>query len=286
MLLPRVGRVFVSLVLLATILLGQAVPAIPQTTSFNQQWLDVVVSIEATTPQKELRPIGTGFLVQTANKHVLLVTAKHVIQGPLPVGSRIAYRLNTMDGGSTIVWDDDLSKKFGGWFPSPASDIACRFIAWPDNAKVVTLTPDNFIAAGALSAGAPILVLGFPLGLRSTDHPKPIARHGIVGRVDRDNVLADAFVFPGNSGGPVIYSPSLKIGQGLNSPLLNEEKLIGVVSSYIPYLDTAVSQHTQRPRVVFEENSGISNVVPVSMLVELLELDQIKKMDSTPAISN
>lgn len=278
--LSRVRQIIVSLVLLAATLLGQAPPAVPQTTSFNQRWLDTVVSIEVANPQKEMGPIGTGFLVRTANKHVLLVTAKHVIQSPIPDGSRVAYRLNTLDGGSAIIWADELSKGLGGWFFSSASDLACRFIAWPDSAKLVTLTPDNFIADGALSAGAPILVLGFPLGLRSADHPRPIARHGIVGRVDRDNVLADAFVFPGNSGGPVIYSPSLKIGQGLNSPLLNEEKLIGVVSSFIPYRETAVSQQTQRPRVVFEENSGLSNVVPVSMLVELLEFDPVKKMDS------
>lgn len=278
--LSRVGQTLVSLVLLATTLFGQAPPAVPQTTSFNQQWLDTVVSIEVANPQKEMGPIGTGFLVQTANKHVLLVTAKHVIQSPIPVGSRVAYRLNTLDGGSAIVWEDDLSKELGGWFLSSASDLACRFISWPDSAKLVTLTPDNFIADGALSAGAPILVLGFPLGLRSADHPRPIARHGIVGRVDHDNVLADVFVFPGNSGGPVIYTPSLKVGQGLTSPLLNEEKLIGVVSSFIPYRETAISQQTQRPRVVFEENSGLSNVVPVSMLVELLELEPVKKMDS------
>lgn len=275
----RVGQILVSLVLLAATLFGQAPSAIPQTTSFNQQWLDTVVSIEVANPKNEMEPIGTGFLVRTANKHILLVTAKHVLQSPIQVGSRIAYRLNTLAGGSAIVWDDDLSKGLGGWFLSSASDLACRFIAWPNSAKLVTLTRDNFIADGALSAGAPVLVLGFPLGLRSAEHPRPIARHGIVGRVDRDNVLADAFVFPGNSGGPVIYSPYLKVGQGLNSPLLNEEKLIGVVSSFIPYRETAVSQQTQRPRVVFEENSGLSNVVPVSMLVELLELDSVKKMD-------
>lgn len=277
----RLGVIVVALVLCAGAVFGQAGPAALRTTSFNQQWLDAVVSIEVADSQKEMRSIGTGFLVRTANQHILLVTAKHVIQGTVPTGARLAYRLNTQEGGSTIVWDDDLSKRLGGWLLASASDLACRFLAWPDGAKLVTLTPDNFIADGALSAGAPVLVLGFPLGLRSADHSRPIARHGIVGRVDNDNVIADAFVFPGNSGGPVIYSPSLKVGQGLNSPLLNEEKLIGVVSSFIPYRETAVSQQTQRPRVVFEENSGLSNVVPVSRLVELLASDSVRKTDET-----
>lgn len=275
------GSVLAALVLWASTAFGEPTPAILRTTSFNQQWLDAVVSIEVTDSQKELRSIGTGFLVQTANKHVVLVTAKHVIQGPLPTGSRLAYRLNSQDGGSTIVWDDELPKGLVSWISAPASDIACRFIAWPNNTTLMTLTPDNFITNDALSAGAPVLVLGFPLGLRSADHPKAIARHGIVGRVDRDNIIADVFVFPGNSGGPVIYNPSLKVGQGLNSPLLNEEKLIGVVSSFLPYQEIAISEHTKRPRIVFEENSGLSNVVPVNRLIELLASDSVKKMDAT-----
>ncbi|TKB74322.1 MAG: trypsin-like peptidase domain-containing protein, partial [Nitrospira sp.] len=274
------SSVLAALVLWASTAFGQPAPAVLQTTSFNQQWLDTVVSIEVTDSQKELQSIGTGFLVRTANKHIVLVTAQHVIQGPFPAGSRLAYRLNSQGGGSAIVWDDELPKGLASWFNAPASDVACRFIAWPDSATLVTLTPDNFIADGALSAGAPVLVLGFPLGLRSADHPRPIARHGIVGRVDHDNVIADVFVFPGNSGGPVIYNPSLKVGQGLNSPLLNAEKLIGVVSSFLPYRETAISLQTQRPRVVFEENSGLSNVVPVNRLVELLASDSVKKMDA------
>jgi hypothetical protein len=274
------GSVLAALVLWATTAFGEPAPAVLRTTSFNQQWLNTVVSIEVTDLQKELRSIGTGFLVQTANKHVVLVTAKHVIQGHFPTGSRLAYRLNSQDGGSTIVWDDELPKGLAGWISAPASDIACRFIAWPNSATLMTLTPDNFITNDALSAGAPVLVLGFPLGLRSAEHPRAVARHGIVGRVDRDNIIADVFVFPGNSGGPVIYNPSLKVGQGLNSPLLNEEKLIGVVSSFLPYQETAISQQTQRPRIVFEENSGLSNVVPVNQLVELLASDLVKKMDA------
>jgi len=268
------------LVLWASTAFGEPPPATLRTTSFNQQWLDAVVSIEVIDSQKELRSIGTGFLVQTTNKHVVLVTAKHVIQAPFPTGSRLAFRLNSQDASSVIVWDDELQKGLAGWFNDPASDITCRFISWPDRATLVTLTPDNFISDGALSAGAPVLALGFPLGLRSADHPRPIARHGIIGRIDHNNIIADVFVFPGNSGGPVIYSPSLKVGQGLNSPLLNEEKLIGVVSSFLPYQETAISQQTQRPRVVFEENSGLSNVVPVSRLIELLASDSVKKVDT------
>jgi hypothetical protein len=72
--------------------------------------------------------------------------------------------------------------------------------------------------------------------------------------------LAFAARAPGNSGGPVIYSPALKIGQGLNSPLINDEELIGIVSSFIPYQEPAISPQTQRVRVVFEENSDLQTL--------------------------
>jgi hypothetical protein len=70
------------------------------------------------------------------------------------------------------------------------------------------------------------------------------------------------------------------VGSGLKSPLLNEEKLIGVVSSFIPYRETAVSLQTQRPRIVFEENSGLSNVVPIAKLVELLSSEPVSSLDA------
>lgn len=254
-----------------------------QTTTFNQQWLDVVVSIEIADASGVARPVGTGFLVRTARQHVLIVTAKHLIEGYVPANNqRLGYRLNTTDNKSVVIWDDELVKQgLGSWYRSPTSDLACRFIAWPEGVKFVSLVPDNFFGNDTLTAGAPVLVLGFPLGLQSSDHQRPIARHGIVARADVDGIIADVFVFPGNSGSPVIYSPILRMGQGLNSPLVNEERLVGVISSFIPYQEQAVSPQTQRVRVVFEENSGLANVVPVARLSELIDSEAVSKMDAS-----
>ena len=44
--------------------------------------------------------------------------------------------------------------------------------------------------------------------------------------------------------------------------------LLGIVSSYIPYADVAVSRQTGRPRITFEENSGLAKVVPIDMAKE------------------
>src|SRR5208282_3835840 len=72
--------------------------------------------------------------------------------------------------------------------------------------------------------------------------------------------LIDSHVFPGNSGGPVILEPSLLAIQGTKNN--NTAYLIGMVSAYIPYTDVAISPQTQRPRVTFEENSGLAEVIP------------------------
>jgi hypothetical protein len=253
------------------------------TSTFNQQWLEAVISIEVSDAGKDPEPVGTGFLVGTSRKHVLIVTAKHVIADPLASKSqRLGYRLNTAGTGSVVVWEDALVKQgLGEWYLSPTADVACRYVAWPNTARIVTIATDRFMGSASLMAGTPVLALGFPLGLRSTDHALPIARQGIVARADQAGIIADMFVFPGNSGGPVVYTPSFKPGKGLTSALEVEEKLIGVVSSFIPYREPAISPHTKRVRVMFEENSGLANVVPVDHLVQLIDSAAVKQKDAT-----
>ena len=54
--------------------------------------------------------------------------------------------------------------------------------------------------------------------------------------------------------------------------------LIGIVKSYIPYKDIAISQQTGNPRVIFEENSGLALVEPVDSIKETVELCYSQKM--------
>src|SRR6185295_13631683 len=53
--------------------------ATKHTSSFRQQWLKSVVSVEQADNATNARPIGTGFLLLTPKKHVVVVTAKHLI---------------------------------------------------------------------------------------------------------------------------------------------------------------------------------------------------------------
>jgi len=274
-----------------------------ETSMFSQQWLDTVVSIEQLQPAlKEdgtvVRdpdgkvtlvpiPIGTGFIVETTNKHLVLITAKHVVADPAdstrPVSDNLVYRMNQQEGSAYLLKDLQFEQKgYGKWFLSKTHDVACRFIELEAISKHRVITLDKFLPTRQLHTGANLLVLGFPMGLRSEEHPNPIARKGMVALADRDDLLADAFVFPGNSGGPVLYEPPIKIqGNGLiTSPFLNEEHLIGLITGFLPYRETAISQHTKRPRVVFEENSGLAKIVPADAIKELMNRDDVTKLDS------
>jgi hypothetical protein len=78
-------------------------PEEARTSVFTQQWLEAVVSIEIEFIDGNKRgvyPIGTGFLVETERKHVLLITAKHVISEAGKVIPRLRYRLNEKNGAT------------------------------------------------------------------------------------------------------------------------------------------------------------------------------------------
>ena len=45
----------------------------------------------------------------------------------------------------------------------------------------------------------------------------------------------------------------------------------GVVQEYLPFVDVAVSQQTGRIRATFEENSGLSPVIPIDRVEETID---------------
>jgi S1-C subfamily serine protease len=254
-----------------TVLAGEPSPT--ATSYFNERWLDAVVSIESGDT-----PVGTGFLVAGCPDRTLLVTAAHVVRNEnKELVPKLGYRRSDLAASDSRVSEEDtLKANVGGWYFSDTSDLAARVFAWrKSSGPPPVVDTAQFIEPELLNIGAPVLVLGFPLGLRSSTHNQPVARHGIVAGRGKEGLLIEAFVFPGNSGGPVVYVPQIKVGVGISSGVLNEERLVGVVSSYIPYQEPAISLQTHRPRIVFEENSGIANVVPISALQKLIETAKI-----------
>jgi len=68
----------------------------------------------------------------------------------------------------------------------------------------------------------------------------------------------------------VIICPSAISIEGTKN--VSKASLIGLVKSYVPYQDTAISQQTHNPRITFEENSRLAIVEPVDAIIETVKL--------------
>jgi len=233
--------------------------------------------------------IGTGFLygapVGDDNYRACLVTNKHVLYGLKTVN----LRFNPEDGLPAVDFDltliDNDGKVLWEGHPSPEIDVAvisvninflkeqgmsCNFFEGDKHAWTIEQMKSEGCAEGDF-----VYALGFPMGLVS-DRKYVIVRGGIISRITdlleyrSKEFIIDAPVFPGNSGGPVIIKPDHNSIEGTNA--IRSSRLIGIVKSYIPYMDTAVSQQTGRPRIIFEENSGLTLIEPVDHINETIAI--------------
>jgi V8-like Glu-specific endopeptidase len=254
-----------------------------RTAVFNQQWLKALVSIEITTSKDKAKPIGTGFLVSTPNNHIALLTAKHVVysnRGEGPLIKNLFYRLNDSKGESVLISDEYATNYLkSSWFPSKKYDLACRLIVLTGTADLVKIPYSVFLSQENVQAGAPLFIIGFPLGMRSEEYATPIVRRAMVARSDSENIIVDGFVFPGNSGGPVIYEPSVQLGKVFKTPILQGDWFIGMVVSEISYIETAISAQTGRARVTFEDNTGLCNVIPANIILDHLNSSEFQECD-------
>ncbi len=256
-------------------------------------YLDCVVAIGITGTNHLTAWIGTGFFYGfPCGKNekgeqlywVYLVTNKHVIGDQREVMVRLNPTSKENGRDFPLVLKDDAGKPTWHTHPDTSIDLAVQRInvsvlnqhamkfSFFEEDHHVTMRPS--LANGALSEGDPVFTLGFPMGHVGTDRLYAICRQGIIARC-RDwfdgkgkEILIDASVFPGNSGGPVISSIYPASINGTNAR--NLSALIGVVQSYIQYQDIAVSQQTRRPRIIFEENSGLASVIPIDFVHEII----------------
>ncbi len=112
------------------------------------------------------------------------------------------------------------------------------------------------------------------MGLVGASRNSTVVRGGVIAQLrdlfdhTSETFLVDSFVFPGNSGGPVVSRPETTSIVGTVGR--NRSDLIGIVARYLPYRDVAVSQQTRQPRIIFEENSGLTVVFPVEYIQEII----------------
>ena len=235
--------------------------------------------------------VGTGFLIQIDN-HIHLVTAKHVIEKQFQILGGF---------GNTKQLSQMVFKPFSEFYQrgfewirhdNQQIDIAIIPYLINQNDKAVFI-PSNLLLdnLNELTELSDIFYASFQPGINDLTKDgsiNPIYRKGFVSRKNNNGTFyIDSAAFPGNSGSPIFNYPNgIEIDEGgVKIGTVKPVKILGVMSSYIPYQDTAVSIQTGRPRVVFEENTGISLVYSSQYLIDIIkqnnfqaQLDKLKQI--------
>lgn len=240
----------------------------------SPDWKESVILIEE-QQGANYEPVATGFIVLFQKKS-FIITNKHVAES-----NNLMFRFNSRFSKNSIIRlsvDSILQEINIPWAISQTVDLAAipfifykSMISFRDSIKVKFIGISLFKNWDYINEGDEIFVLGFPFGVGAGTHFSAVYRSGIIAlKEQKGSYLIDAKIFPGNSGGPVFMKPSIidysngKIGKG------NDGYLVGVVSAYLPYTDMAISMQTKRPRITFEENSGLAIVYSSENVVDLL----------------
>ena len=275
------------------------------------RFLNTVVALGSPSNEGTMRYTATGFLYgyrsgaineKKAKKYwIYLVTNRHVFENAAKQAASLHARFNRPIGSESKIYTISLKSTDGSdtWIvhPNPNADVAVlqinpnllkadgiEFEFFASDVNTFTLDQAREIE---VSEGDGVFVLGFPLGEAGEERNYAVVRQGIIARVQDwmkgnfGTILIDASIFPGNSGGPVLLKPELTSIKGTKR---NDRcGLIGMVSSYLPYREVAVSQQTGRPRMIFEENSGLGVVVPYNVIEEAvgIALDKLKLRQPT-----
>jgi hypothetical protein len=259
------------------------------------------------------RAVGTGFFASPDAKDPLsrltLITAKHVMDAACPVSSRVYFRyINSPKDshGNILRWELQICEKTPErdargipvissdgtpvlttrklWTPHPNADLAAMQLPptlenkLPADLKVFRITDilnDALQQQWDIGASDETFILAFHPGITSGEPSSVVIRHGTIAFFPNgaDTFLVDSFIFPGNSGSPVILKPTILNLKGYQFSVSGNARqayLLGVVVEFIPYTDYAISLQTQRPRISFEENSGLVRAVRAEKVAELL----------------
>jgi hypothetical protein len=257
-------------------------------------------------PKLEWVTIGTGFFYgdlaigdpdpAKRQYRIFLVTAKHVIeeyrtlQAQNPQLHDLRVRVNPKDylsSAQEFPLPSQPGPNEATWFfhPDPSIDIAVRQVDF-SFLKTKGIEPTAFrnnqdvadrkkMKDLGLSPGDGTFVLGFPMNIAGRQRNYVIVRQGCIARIgemlDRasPSYLLDSFVFPGNSGGPVVIKPEVFSIEGTKA--VQQAYFIGIVTSYQTYQEAAISPQTKRTRVIFEENSGLADVLPPDYVDETIK---------------
>jgi hypothetical protein len=243
--------------------------------------------------------IGTGFLVgefesidEKNNKKykIYLVTNRHVFENQESVIIRFNsngentvkdYKIDLVDNEGNKLYSSCLKNEgdVAVMLINPQTLIndssVCAFFSLDVHALTISQMEEHQITEGDF-----IYTLGFPLNLVGKFKKTPICRLGCISsiadmlehKVEKENFMIDAQTFPGNSGGPVIIRPESMCIEGTKAE--NQAFLIGILHSYIPYIDNCISMQTGKVRQSYEENTGLTLVNPVDTIIKTINIEK------------
>lgn len=224
-----------------------------------------------------------------------LLTAKHVVvevkDGRFTdkmLDDKLIVYFNKANGSIGRRSIADIKKRFGvKWVFHPDVNVDLALLPFGiDMVEDAVLSiPDNlFLGMDALQELIDVFFVSFQPGIGKTDRVRPVYRPGTVAVMLPDKTFyIDGAAFPGNSGSPVFVRPEpvgfAKAGAPV-FPAPNSGRFVGVIGEYLPYREVATSNQTGRPRVVFEENTGLSRVWSTDLVVELTKAPECQNQIS------
>lgn len=253
---------------------------------------------------------GTGFLIwleDYESTFCYLITAKHVIEPILSKSNTpLSLRFNLKEEGKAeIITFPTFTFNGIRWLQcnNPAVDIAVvplmifgKIQDLETGGKVISDPNDEFMATAEwikkykIGAGDNVFTLGLVPYLYSKDQINLVlSRFGKVSLLPQKEItipggkqkayFIDSQAFGGNSGGPVF----VLINRNESGAMITGWRfaLLGVVTQFVPsplrMMEVTTQNTAQQKRVLPIENTGITKVIPVDYLLDIIFSDEQKK---------
>ncbi len=241
---------------------------------------------------------ATGFLLEVEGFYHL-ITAKHVIvkqeSGKLtnePIDSNLIAFIHDKSGGIVTRSISDIKSMGVKWIFHENSQVDIAVIPFPLNVKnedFAVIPQTLFLPVDELYETYDVFFVSFQNQISQKNNLSPIFRTGMISIKNSDKTFyIDGNAFPGNSGSPVFLKSSMiRFNKGGRTtthvggdPLGG--KFLGIVGEYETYQEIAISAQTKRPRIIFEENTGLTKIWTVDYINEVINsgafIKQIKQL--------